>query len=355
MLRRLLDEPAGVADVDREHVASCEECLRGLAAVREDADIVHAALATDAGPDDDAAVAWQRLSAVAAVAGRVPVGATPRAGRGRGLLRRPVVAGVAAAVVLAVGGTAAANDWVQIFRTEKIAPVRVGTADLNALPDLRAYGEVVVTGDPDVYRAPDAAAAAAETGLDVPEVTTVPRGVGGEPTYHVGGEASITFTFSARRAARAAAEARKPLPPPPPGLDGSRVRLVAGPGVALIWSKSSGTPDLVVGRAIAPRALSSSGVPFETLRDYLLSLPGLPEDVAAPLRRFGADGSTLPLPVPADRVTARATRVDGEPATLLVSRDRSMAAVTWAKDGVVTVVAGPLDADEVLSVARGLR
>ncbi len=32
-----------------------------------------------------------------------------------------------------------------------------------------------------------------------------------------------------------------------------------------------------------------------------------------------------------------------------------MAAVVWVDDGVVTVVAGSLDADEVLSVARGLR
>jgi hypothetical protein len=91
------------------------------------------------------------------------------------------------------------------------------------------------------------------------------------------------------------------------------------------------------------------------MRDYLLSLPGLPENVAAPLRTFNADSSTLPLPVPADRVTTSSAQVDGEPATVLATRDRSMAAVMWVKDGVVTVVAGTLDADEVLSVARSLR
>ena len=32
-----------------------------------------------------------------------------------------------------------------------------------------------------------------------------------------------------------------------------------------------------------------------------------------------------------------------------------MAAVVWVDDGVVTAVAGSLSADEVLSVARGLR
>jgi hypothetical protein len=172
--------------------------------------------------------------------------------------------------------------------------------------------------------------------------------------YQVGSEASATFTFSTSRAARAAAEAGTALPTPPPGLDGSSVRLSAGPGVAQVWSSSAGAPALVVGRAVAPKAFSS-GVPFEQVRDYLLSLPGLPADVAAQLRTFTADGSTLPLPVPADRVTTTSTQVDGAPATVLATRDRALTAVVWVKDGQVTVVAGALGDDEVLDVARNLR
>lgn len=354
VLRRLLDEPAGITDADREHVAGCEACLGGLAAIREDVDLVHAAL-TDAGAGVDVAAAWQRLSIAASAAGPVRSAAPPRAGRLRAALRRPAVAGIAAALVLTGAAAAAAVDWLQIFRAEEIAPISLSTADLNALPDLRAYGELVVTGDPDVHRVADAAAATAETGLEVPELSTLPRGVTGEPTYQVGGEVGAIFTFSADRAARAAAEAGEPLPPPPPGLDGSQVRLVAGPGVAEIWSQDAGVPALVVGRAVAPTAFSSSGVRFETLRDYLLTLPGLPDDVAASLRTLNADGSTLPLPVPAGEVTTSSADVHGARATVLETRDRTMAAVLWVEDGVVTVVAGSLGADEVLSVARGLR
>ena len=353
VLRRLLDEPAGVADSDREHVAGCPQCLGGLAAMREDAAFVEAALSTEGGADVDVAAAWGRLSTAARATG--PGRAVPlRASRSRAVLRRPVVAALAVAVVLTGAGAAAAADWLQIFRTEQIAPVSLSTDDLIALPDLSAYGDVVVTGDGDVHQVPDAAAAAAETGLDVPELTTLPRGVSGEPVYQVGGEVSATFTFSADRAAQAAAEAGKTLPPPPPGLDGSRVRLVAGPGVAQVWSSSAGVPALVVGRAVAPSAFSS-GVPFETVRDYLLSLPGLPDDVAAQLRTFAADGSTLPLPVPADQVTTSSAQVNGAPATVLATRDKTMAAVVWVDGGVVTAVAGALDAEEVLSVAGDLR
>ena len=188
----------------------------------------------------------------------------------------------------------------------------------------------------------------------MPDVGTLPRGVSGEPEYSVGDEVRASFTFSAERAARTAAEAGETLPPPPPGLDGNPVRLVAGPGVAQVWESSAGVPALLVGRAVAPSAFSS-GVPFETVRDYLLSLPGLPDDVAAQLRTFTADGATLPLPVPADEVTTSPAQVDGDPATVLEARDKTLAAVVWVDDGAVTVVAGSLDADEVLAVARELR
>ena len=355
VLRRLLDEPAGVPDSDREHVAECRQCLGGLAAMREDAALVNTALATGELAPLDVDAAWRRLSAATPVAVQDTVAARPRSDRFRSIVRRPVVATLAVAFALGGAGVAAAAGWLQIFQTEEIAPVSLSTADLIALPDLDAYGELAVSGDEDVMReVPDAVAAETATGLDVPDVAALPRGVSGDPVHRVGREVSATFTFSAERAARAAAAAGETLPPPPPGLDGSRVRLVAGPGLASVWTQSTGVPSLIVGRAVAPKGYSS-GVPFETARDYLLSLPGLPDDVAAQLRTFAADGSTLPLPVPASEVTTSSAEVNGIPATVLATRDRTIAAVVWVDDGVVTVVAGSLDRDEVLSVARELR
>ena len=351
VLRRLLDEPAGVADADRAHVATCPQCLGGLAAVRERVRPLDAGTSWAA---DAQAGAAQDLppAASAGAAGRT----APRsgAGRARAALRRPAVAGLAVAVLVSGGAAAAAADWMPIFRAEQVAPVSLSTADLVALPDLSAYGDVVVTGDVDVHPVPDAAAATGETDLAVPRVTSLPRGVSGEPVYRVAGEVGATFTFSAERAARAASEAGTALPPAPAGLDRSQVRIAAGPGLVAVWPQGAGVPGLVVGRAVAPTAFST-GVPVETVRDYLLTLPGLPDDVAAQLRSFSADGSTLPLPVPGDRVTASSAEVGGRPATVLETRDRTMAAVVWVEDGVVTAVAGPLDRDEVLSVARDLR
>ena len=344
VLRRLLDEPAGVADPDRRHVADCTACLTALAAVRADAETVGAALSASVETDTDAA--WHRLTTAATRSAAV----SPPT-RSRSLVRRPAAAVLAFAVVLTGAGTAAANDWLPIFRTEQIATVTISPDSLVALPDLEAYGDLVVAKEPELREVPDAAAAAAATGLDVPAVNGLPRGISGTPTYQVADQVTATFTFSADEAARATGA---PPPPPPPGLAGSAVRLTAGPGVAQLWASDAGTSGLVVGRAVAPTA-ASSGVPFEVVRDYLLSLPGLPPELAGQLRTFTADGSTLPLPVPADLVTTTSADVGGVPATVLETRDRALAAVVWVDAGVVTLVAGSLDADEVLAVARELQ
>lgn len=351
-LRRLVDEPAGVADADREHVAGCRECLSAVATAQQDAALIGSALGAEVTTDVD--MGWQRLSRSLVAERPRRMSTVARGPRWRAALRSPLVAAIGVVALVTGASAAAAVDWLQIFRAEQIAPVTISEGDLVALPDLSAYGDVEVIDEPDVREVPDTAAAEKATGLSVPQVSDLPRGVTGQPALRVGDRMSVEFTFSAAKAAQAAAAAGETLPPVPPGLDGSRFRLIAGPGVAAVWSEARGLPALVVGRAGAPTAYSS-GVAFETARDYLLSLPGLPKDVASQLRSFSGDGTTLPLPVPAEMVKSSTADVGGVSATVLTSRDGTMAGVVWVDDGIVTAVAGSLSADEVLSVARALR
>ncbi|MFN8074324.1 MAG: hypothetical protein U0Q15_02750 [Kineosporiaceae bacterium] len=366
VLRRLLDEPDGVASTDREHASTCPTCRASLDRMRADADGVASLLggAPDLA-DDDVDAAWLRLSAAAsapAAGTRTQAQAFPAQAPALRLVggtrwrsvRRPAVAVVAAAAVLAGAGTAAANGWLPVFRTEKVAPVAVRTSDLLAIPDLSGYGKVDVVSAPDLRGVDGAAAAAKESGLPVPSVAQLPRGLRSQPSFQVSGPVEATFTFDPARAAAKVESSGKSLPAPPAGVAGSKVRLKAGPGLAAIWPSNQGVPGLIVGRAVAPTA-ESSGVAFPVIRDYLLSLPGLPKDLAAQLRTFTADGTTLPLPFPADMATTSQVQVGGVPATLLRAKDKTMTAVVWVKDGVVTAVAGSLDDDEVLAVARGLR
>jgi hypothetical protein len=351
VLRRLVDEPAGVTDDDRAHVAGCPTCLRALDTARADAQLVGAALTAPATRDVDVDAAWARLSTTTAPPARpVSVGR----GRWHAAVRRPAIAALSAVVLVTGAGVAAANDWLPIFRTEQVDPIEVTSTDLVQLPDLSAYGDVEILEEPDPEQVADADAARERTGLAVPEVAALPDGVTGEPSYQAAGIVSGTFTFSADKAAQAAAAAGEVLPPTPAGIDGSSLRLQAGPGVAAIWSQPTGVPTLVVARVVAP-TVDSSGVPFETVRDYLLSLPGLPAGLADQLRELSADGGTLPLPVPAELVTSSTADVDGTEATVLTSRNGLFAGVVWVEDGVMTGVAGSLSADELLSVARDLR
>ncbi|GAB7046854.1 hypothetical protein [Catenuloplanes indicus] len=339
-LRRLADEPSAIADPDRAHVASCPECQENLSTVREEAALAGAALHVEAAPDVDAG--WRRLSGAFA-APMTAAEAVRVSRRRRPRWRAPLVA-VAVAIALLTGATAAvATGWLRVFHTERIAPVTISQADLLALPDLSAYGDVSLVAAPHVREVADAAAAREATGLTVPEVAELPRGVSGDPVYQAGDRATAMFTFDGAKAGG------------PPELDGARFRLTVGPGVAAVWAEDRGVPALIVGRAVAPAAYSDSGVGFATARDHLLSLSGLPADVAAQLRAFTGDGTTLPLHVTDEKLTSAPADVNGAPATVLASRDGVLAAVIWVRDGVVTAVAGSLSTDEVLTVARGLR
>jgi hypothetical protein len=351
VLRRLVDEPAGVTDDERAHVASCPTCLRGLDEARADAQLVGAALAAPMSRDVDPDAAWARLSTTTAAPVRQ---ATTGRARWGTAVRRPAIAALSAVVLVTGAGVAAANDWLPIFQTERVDPVEVTSTDLVQVPDLSAYGDLEVTQEPATEQVADAATARERTGLAVPEVGELPEGVTGDPAYQTAGVMSATFTFSAAKAAQTAAAEGEVLPPPPPGLDGSSLRLEAGPGVAAMWSQPTGVPTLVVARVVAPKVYSS-GVPLQTVQNYLLSLPGLPDSVADQLRDLSADGGTLPLPVPAELVTTSTAEIGGAEATVLTSRNGLFAGVVWVEDGVMTGVAGSLSADELLSIARGLR
>src|SRR3569833_2097277 len=97
-LRRLLDEPAGVAAADREHVSGCPACLTGLAAACRDAEAASAALHLEpAGADVERG--WRRLSGAVAAAPQ-PRKSAVRSRRWRAALRSPVIAVVGVVALL---------------------------------------------------------------------------------------------------------------------------------------------------------------------------------------------------------------------------------------------------------------
>ncbi len=353
-LRRYVDEPHSLPDIQLDHLEHCDRCSRTLAQARRDALAVEAVLQSRSNEDADIDAAWDRLQSSLRSNARTPA-AVPldRPSFRARVLRAPVLAVVGA--LIAVGGAtaAAANDWLPIFHTESITPVSVSVNDLTQLPDLSSFGRWDLKTDPTLVDVSDASAASSRTGIVVSTASYLPTGVEGTPQFQVMERQVATFTFSQQKAAATALAAGEALPPLPSGLDGAVLRLELGPAVVQTWSQQSGAPTMIVAQVVAPSA-SSNGIPLATLRDALLSLPGLPDDVASELRSATGDGTTLPLPVPADEYTTSSTEVSGTAATILTSRDKTVTGVVWLDGGIVTIVAGPLDAQEVLSVADGL-
>lgn len=393
LLRRYLDEPAAMSDADRSHLSGCSRCLGELGRAGQDRDLVARALAsTDQNAPDqnapdqnipdqsipdqnDVDQAWVTLRRRLEEPAASRDGADPPWASAVGLrrrprlieraVRRPVTAAVAAGlVVLGGAAAAAASDWLPIFRAEKVAPVTISDADLTGadqlmdqvgrLAELSAYGDLTAPSQVRPSTVPDAAAAAARTGLTVPAVADVPTGVQGAPRYLVLDQQNVEFTFSAAKAGEAVRTHGGTLATMPAGLDGTRLRVQGGPGVAVAWQQQSGMPTLVVARAKAPTA-ATQGAPLPVVRDYLLSMPGISPGLAAQLRAVTGDGTTLPIPVPSAMATSSQTDVDGVPATVIQTKNGLLVGVVWVDRGELNVVLGPLSRDEVLKVARDLR
>src|SRR5215218_2196722 len=104
VLRRLVDEPAGVTDDDRTHVANCPTCLRALDSARAEAQLVGSALTAPGTADLDTDAAWARLATAATAPAATAAGRRPAASAARRrwgtTVRRPVIAALSAVVLL---------------------------------------------------------------------------------------------------------------------------------------------------------------------------------------------------------------------------------------------------------------
>src|ERR671928_1453695 len=81
-----------------------------------------------------------RVSAATATPVRAPARAPAR--RWRAALRSPVVAVLGVVLVLGGAGAAAAGDWLQVFRTERVAAVPGPPAHLVGLPHLSPHRDL---------------------------------------------------------------------------------------------------------------------------------------------------------------------------------------------------------------------
>ncbi|MEX1023240.1 MAG: hypothetical protein WD058_08835, partial [Dehalococcoidia bacterium] len=213
-------------------------------------------------------------------------------------------------------------------------------------------------------------------GMSVLTPGDLPASVSAAPAYITLPSQSATFTFSAARAQAAADAQGEALPPMPADIDGASVQMTTGAAVVAMYGASGflggassppdageggplagfadAIPQLLVVQTEAPFA-TTTGTSVGELRDYLLSQPGISDELANAIRAIGDPTTTWPIPVPAGEIDTREVTVHGVTGTALSERSGFAAAVVWAKDGIVYIVAAPLGEGEVLDIADSLR
>jgi hypothetical protein len=362
VLRRLDDEPLAVPDRVTDHLAGCGQCSARRAEIAGDTErAAQLFSALQLVPDVD--IAWARLqreleSQRAGGAGRrgQPERVRPRrAWFPRVSLRTGLAIG---AIGVVVAGTAAAATLTTIFAPTHVAPVSLSQRDLRAIAGFTglggspALGGFSTTNRSSTLRfgaltwssgTPHAASsipqAAAEAGFPVSLPAHLPAGVGAVEQLIVQPRVKAVVTFNSTAG----------------GLAGSSVTLDAGPAVVAQYAGANGAdvPTLGVATMRRPTA-QSTGVSLSQIEAFLLGQPGVPPQLAEEIRLLGDLRTTLPVPVPPG-ASARSVQVDGWPGVLLADASNAAAGVVWEDGrGLLHIVVGILDSQDVLNVANQL-
>jgi hypothetical protein len=226
----------------------------------------------------------------------------------------------------------------------------------------------------------DVAAASAAVGFPVKVPGQLPAGIDKQPSQiSVTSAETMTFTFRADKT-RAYLDSigRKDFALPAK-FDGASIQINVPAAAVLTFSTSatSAGPTTSDGSSASAREMPSrlgvtaansvlvvqakaptidaTGVTFEELRDFLLSLPGLPPQTAAQIRAIGDLNTTLPVPIPST-ASARKVQVNGGPGLIIAEQNTRIAGgVVWQAGGVVYAAGGPLNEGDLMAIASSLR
>ena len=127
------------------------------------------------------------------------------------------------------------------------------------------------------------------------------------------------------------------------------------PIVMLEYAGSNNKPAVMIGQAREVEVRVEGNASLEEVRNFLLSMPNVPPDLARQLRSIQDWTSTLPIPVPVDKMSWQETNIDGAPAYILNDNTGLGSGVIWQRDGRILGVAGPMKATELRKIAESLK
>lgn len=378
------------------HLAGCPGCRSLVAELRDDAHGVgdlFASLAPARLPEAaEIAVARERLEWRRAQ----PIRPTPlhtRTEPGREPIPmlftrfttpwRIAASGIAAALLLTLliaftpQGSALAAGFLAQFRSQNVAAINVtpqtqgeimkSLAALNNLgtvhlPNAAAGGtaspaQVARSVEQKSHTAPTIQDAANTLHLSIatPDLSKLPSGVDRTPTIDMTPSSEISFTFDKNKARAYYQSTGHPDVSLPDKFDGATLS-VSIPGAAVLHysGATNSKNELIVVEAGELLVGVQGNVTIDEMRDFLLSLPGLPPNVVDQLKNIKDWKNTLPIPVPVDQVNAQSKTINGAQGLLLDDNSGLLSAAIWHANGQLYGVAGTYTGQQVLDIANSM-
>ena len=361
------------------HLQTCAACQAEVESLRRNASHAAAALAVLAVP---------AAPSVLETAARQRLLAERRSGRPVPWRRRlpPVPAlstrwrvaasGLVAAIALTLGlavspeGRALASQFLAQFRSQQVTPIAITPQSQAEIQrTLNQLSNVGLVRAPSYVRSGRGDASSVSVGslaeasqrvgfaLKTPDPASLPAGLSPMPRIQVIPADELRFTFDTAKARAYFQSTGHPEVSLPDRFNGTSL-VVSMPAAALLhYAGDTSGQALVIGQAgeLAVGVDSPRNVSLEELRDFLLGLPGLPSDTVAQLRSIGDWRTTLPIPIPTDKVHWQSASFGGHPGLLLNDNSGIASAAVWQAEGHLYGLAGSLKASDLQRVAASLR
>jgi len=275
--------------------------------------------------------------------------------------RRPRswVAAVAAAVIIALillpNAGVLADQFLSLFRVQQFQPVTINPQDFRTqpLPGLQDFGTAKLQGG-NMQDNLTGAQAAQLVSFHILVPTYVPNGVSGKLQYSVMTGAEVTFTFSSSMTRAYLDKSGYKNIAIPANLAGATFTINVAAGVEMQYDNANALPFYII-EVPAPIIRSTGGASLNELRDFLLSLPNIPQSLASQLKGIDLNSGTIPIPLPA-QVTAQHVTIHGAPGLLLADNTPIGGGVLWQTHGMIYALGGAVgNATQLMETANSLR
>jgi hypothetical protein len=190
--------------------------------------------------------------------------------------------------------------------------------------------------------------------VETPDKATLPAGLDVTPKVQVMPGSQVRFTVDQAKARNYFQSTDHPEVVVPDKFDGATLVVSIPSAVLLQYGNTSSKEALIIGQAGELVVDVEGKVSLDEMRDFLLSLPGLPQPVVNQLRQIKSWNQTLPIPVPVDQINWKSTDFNGHQGLLLNDNSGVGSAAIWYENRHMYGVAGSLRADRLKAIAESL-